>query len=98
MGEVLRIDDLKKELASLQSFIYFDENNFLREKCSDEDALQKIIEEFEKAILDLYSQSPLEDLLFFHGTIGNLYRIKEEVKSAIKDISKAVELSEGICI
>ena len=95
MGEVLKIVDFKKELVSLQAFIYFDENDFLREKCSNENALQKLINEFESAILDWKSSSSLKDLLFLHGSIGNLYRIKGDVKLAIETLSKAVELSEG---
>ncbi|QUG43393.1 tetratricopeptide repeat protein [Psychrobacillus sp. INOP01] len=91
----MKIEDLKKKLGTLQSFIYFDENNFLREKCSDEDVIQNVISEFESAILKWSNPFPLEDLLFFYGTIGNLYRIKGEVKPAIEALSKAVELSEG---
>lgn len=91
----MKIEDLKSELVLLQSFIYFDENDYLREKCSDEDFLQKVINEFESIIFDWSSSSPLEDLLFLYGSIGGLYRIKGEVKSAIEALSKAVELSDG---
>lgn len=95
MGDSLKIEELKSELVLLQSFIYFDENDYLREKCSDEDFLQKVINQFESTIFDWSSSSPLEDLLFLYGSIGSLYRIKGEVKSAIDVLSKAVELSAG---
>ncbi|MEK3979769.1 tetratricopeptide repeat protein [Psychrobacillus sp. FSL K6-2836] len=95
MDDILKIDDLKKEFLSLQSFIYFDENDFLREKCSDEVALQKVIRDFEKAIFEGTNRSQTEELIFLYGTIGNLYRIKGEMKPAIEVLSKAVELSEG---
>lgn len=95
MGVSLKIENLKSELVFLQSFIYFDENDYLREKCSDEDFLQKVIQEFESTILGWSSLSPLEDLLFLYGAIGNLYRIKGDANSAIDVLSKAVELSEG---
>ncbi|WP_277584897.1 hypothetical protein [Psychrobacillus antarcticus] len=91
----MKIDDLKKKLVSLQSFIYFDENNFLREKCSNEDALQRVIINFERAIFECKNWSKTEELIFLYGTIGNLYRIKGEAKSAIEALTKAVELSEG---
>lgn len=95
MGESLKIEDLKNELVLLQSFIYFDENDYLREKCSDEDFLQKVINEFERTIFNWSSLSPLGDLVFLYGVIGNLYRIKGEAKLAIDALSKAVDLSEG---
>ena len=95
MGDNLKISDLKNELVSLQAFIYFDENDYLREKCSDDNVLQKVISELETTILDWSNSSPLEDLLFLYGAIGNLYRIKGEAKSSIEALSKAVELSEG---
>lgn len=95
MGNCLIIEHLKNELVLLQSFIYFDENEYLREKCSNEDFLQKVISELDRAILDWNTLSPLEDLLFLYGAIGNLYRIKGEAKSSIDALSKAVELSEG---
>lgn len=95
MGDTLKIDALKKELLSLQSFIYFDENDFLREKCSNEVALQMVIRDFDRAIFEGTNRSQSEELIFLYGAIGNLYRIKGEVKPAIEALSKAVELSEG---
>ncbi|MFJ7827390.1 tetratricopeptide repeat protein [Psychrobacillus sp. NPDC096623] len=57
--------------------------------------MKRVINEFERTIYNSSSSCPLEDLLFLYGTIGNLYRIKGEVKFAIGALSKAVELSEG---
>jgi len=96
MDKILRINDIKKALLLLQSFIYFDENDFLREKCSDKDLLQRVIRDVEGAIFECTTnRSQSEKLIFLYGTIGNLYRIKGEVKSAIDALSKAVEISDG---
>ena len=95
MGEILKVDDFKNELLLLQSFIYFDDNEFLREKCSNEDFLKDLIGKLDRAILDWNSSLLLDDLLFLYGAVGNLYRIQGEVKSSIDVLTKAVRLSKG---
>lgn len=67
MGDTLKIDALKKELLSLQSFIFFDENDFLREKCSNEVALQIVIRDFDRAIFEGTNRSQSEELIFLYG-------------------------------
>lgn len=88
----MSIDDLKNELIRINHFIYFDDNEYLREKCSDELVLKEIIEKFEEEIHSL-SNSKSEDMIFLHGNIGNLYRILGNTQQAIDSLQTAV----GLC-
>lgn len=81
------IEELKSDLRKLNKFIYFDHNDYLREKCSNENLLKEIIRKFETA--------PTIDKLFLYGNLGNLYRIFGNSQRAIECLEKAVELSNG---
>lgn len=89
----MNLYDLKNELSLLNDLIYYDENEFLREKCADEKVIKKIIEKFEEK-LETISDYKLEDQIFIYGSIGNLYRIIGNTTSAIECLEYAVSLSE----
>ena len=89
----MNLSDLKNELLLLNDLIYYDENEFLREKCADEKVLKKIIEKFEEK-LETISNYKLEDQIFIYGSIGNLNRIIGNTTSAIECLEYAVSLSE----
>ncbi|KQL34874.1 hypothetical protein [Psychrobacillus sp. FJAT-21963] len=89
----MNLYDLKNKLLLLNDLIYYDENEFLREKCADENVLKKIIEKFEEK-LETISNYKREDQIFIYGSIGNLYRIIGNTTSAIECLEYAVSLSE----
>lgn len=89
-------EELKFNLMILNQFIYFDDNNYLREKCSNDDLLRDIIHKFEVAKDSLLTKEPdiKADKLFLYSNIGNLYRILGNSQLAIECLEKAIELSE----
>lgn len=44
------ISILKSDLLSLKDFIFFDKNQYLREKCHNYETLNKLLRHFEEAI------------------------------------------------
>jgi tetratricopeptide (TPR) repeat protein len=74
------IGDLKRKLSSLNEIIYFDSNQFLREKSSNPSKLKQVIDEAESV---MEKSSGEEDMYFLYGTLGNLYRIYGQPKKAI---------------
>ncbi|MDM5247662.1 tetratricopeptide repeat protein [Lysinibacillus sp. G4S2] len=75
----MRIVDFKKSISDLNKFIYFDNNDYLREKTSNPLKLKQVIAEAEN-LLKINNE---EDKYFLYSTIGNLYRICEEPQKAI---------------
>ncbi|TQR17705.1 hypothetical protein [Psychrobacillus vulpis] len=75
----MRIVDFKKNLSSINEFIYFDSNDYLREKTTNPLKLKQVIAEAE----NLLRISDEEDKYFLYGTVGNLYRICGEPEKAI---------------
>ena len=86
-------EELKFNLMKLKEFLYFDDNNYLREKCSDENLLKEVIEKFE-AKIDSRSNDKLDDMIFLYGNLGNLYRIQGDTHLAIKNLKIALELDD----
>ncbi|MFF2753710.1 tetratricopeptide repeat protein [Psychrobacillus sp. NPDC058041] len=87
-------EELKFNLMKLNEFIYIDDNNYLREKCSDESLLKNVIKNFE-AKIDSQTNDHFDDMIFLYGNIGNLYRIRGDTNLAIKSLKIALELSDG---
>lgn len=96
MEERMNIANLKSDLVRLNAFIYFDDNDYLREKCSNDKLLREILIKFEIAIESvLIEESELPaDKLFLYGNIGNLYRLVGNTDLAIKSLQKAIEISD----
>ncbi|MFC2949995.1 hypothetical protein [Virgibacillus sediminis] len=76
--------DFKNSLSSLNEIIYFDDNQFLREKTRDAVRLQQHID---VAIGVLKSMLNEEEEYFVRGTLGNLYRINGEPQKAINNLN-----------
>jgi tetratricopeptide (TPR) repeat protein len=94
------LSDFKRNLSSLNEIIYFDDNEFLREKTSDPVLLQQYIKEANE-----FLKSPLneQEEYFIRGTLGNLYRVNGEAPKAISHLTfcrnyakKAQETSKEI--
>lgn len=75
----------------LNEFIFFDSNDCLREKCSNEDLLKEIIRKF-KIEIDALTEVSITDKTFLYGNIGNLYRIAGKQYMAIESLQKAIRL------
>ncbi|WP_374967238.1 hypothetical protein [Lysinibacillus sp. RS5] len=75
----MSIVDFKKRISDLSKFIYFDKNDYLREKTSNPLKLKQVIAEAEN-LLKINNE---EDKYFLYGTIGNLYRICGEPQKGI---------------
>ncbi|MFC2947566.1 tetratricopeptide repeat protein [Virgibacillus sediminis] len=78
------LTDFKNSLSCLNEIIYFDDNQFLREKTKDAVRLQQYID---VAIELLKSTLNEEEKYFVRGTLGNLYRINGEPQKAINNLN-----------
>ncbi|TFB22806.1 tetratricopeptide repeat protein [Filobacillus milosensis] len=81
---------LREQLKWLEKIIYFDEDDYLREKANDREVLQGLIDDAERV---LNQTNDNDKLYFLFGTLGNLYRVKEEPKQAIQYLNQAFELA-----
>ncbi|MEY8749305.1 hypothetical protein [Alkalicoccobacillus gibsonii] len=86
---------LQDEVTALQSFIKFDENHFMRERCSAPQKLEAVIQTGEECLRKLNSDN-VRDIV--HGIVGNLYRINNQPAQAIelleRCVTRATELND----
>ena len=80
------LTNFKKELISINKDIYFDTNQYLREKSSNPSKLKQVILKGESLLKQVKEDSltSKNSKYFLYGTLGNLYRIYGEPKNAIK--------------
>lgn len=78
----------KNLLSSLNQIIYFDRDDFLREKASDPTRLLEVIKTAE-ALLEKTDEN--EDKYFLMGTLGNLYRIQGNTKEAMNLLTNCLD-------
>ena len=90
----MRIADFKNSLSSVNEFIYFDSNDYLREKTSNPLGLKKLIADAEYLLKIGIGES---DKYFLNGTVGNLYRICGEPQKALDYLNSCLcfALEEG---
>ena len=77
--------ELREELSSITDIIYFDSNQYLREKSSNLSKLKQFIIKTEVFLEQIKEDALInkEEKYFLYGTLGNLYRIYGEPKSSI---------------
>ena len=68
-----------EQVKQLRGSLYIDENDLLREKCTNKDLLNALIETGEKILWE-YSGDDRNEVI---GTLGNLYRIKGDLQTAL---------------
>ena len=89
-GEInVDIVDFKKNLFTINDIIFFDNNEYLREKTSNPLKILQFISEAEALLKD----SNEDDKYFLYGTLGNLYRIVGQPKIAIHSLSYCLNCS-----
>ncbi|MBM0066466.1 tetratricopeptide repeat protein [Alkalicoccobacillus gibsonii] len=82
---------LQDEVTALQSFIRFDENHFMRERCSDPQRLEDVIQTGEECLRSLDSGEKSENVRdIVYGIVGNLYRINNQPAQAIELLERCV--------
>lgn len=91
-GDINMLTDFKNKLMNLNDIIYFDENEFLREKPKDRVLLQRYIDEGEKLLGTTLNN---EDVYFLKGLLGNLYRIIGESSKAIQHLRTCLQYAEN---
>ncbi|WP_028390777.1 hypothetical protein [Bacillus cihuensis] len=79
----MNLADYRERLVAINEIVYFDKNEYLREKTSNPLKLKELIDEAE----NLLQSSNGDDRYFLYGTIGNLYRINEQPKKALNSLS-----------
>jgi len=83
----LNIIDFRKSIATINEIIYFDKNEYLREKTNNPLELKNIIGEAK----DLLKDSNKDDKYYLYGVLGNLYRISGQSKKAINYLTYCLE-------
>lgn len=83
------IRQIRDELNGLQSSIYFDERQFLREQTNAPEKCWAFIHKVEPLLDKEWSK---EDLYFLFSTLGYVYRVLNKSKEAIAFFEKALRL------
>ena len=63
-----------EQVEQLTQYLYIDENDFLREKCTNKTLLNSLIETGEKILWEYSGNDRIEGI----GSLGNLYRYKND--------------------
>ncbi|GEN46177.1 tetratricopeptide repeat protein [Alkalibacillus haloalkaliphilus] len=87
-GVKVTLDKLKEELSYINKFVYFDEDDYLREKVSNSSKVNELIKEAEQMLRTCEIE---EDQYFIQGILGNLYRVSELPKRAIHYLKQCYE-------
>lgn len=81
------MDNWLQAVEELKQYLYVDENDLLREKCSNEAYLDDVIRQGEKILWD-YRDSDRNKIC---GILGNLYRIKGNLEIALPFLERYKE-------
>ena len=84
----MEISEFQKNISVINEFIYFDENDYLREKTTNPLKLKEFIADAKY----LLSENE-EHKYYLCGFIGNLYRICEEPQDALNYLHECLNIS-----
>lgn len=87
------LEDIKERLSAINNIIYFDRNDYLREKTSNPMKLKKFIVEVENILNNSVNE---DDKYFLYGTLGNLYRIYGNPQKAINFLTLSLNHAKKI--
>jgi HTH-type transcriptional regulator, pleiotropic regulator of extracellular virulence genes len=82
--------DIKNYISEVNELIYYDSNEYLREKSSDPSRLKEIINDIENL---LKTCNEIEDRFFLYGTLGNLYRIYGQTQKSVMYLSLCISFA-----
>lgn len=82
---------IKEQLKWLERIVYFDQKDFLREKVSDHELLNKIIRLLEEKLSNTDNE---DDKYFLTGMLGNMYRVNEQPEQAIEYLQESLEIAK----
>ncbi|MEQ6357495.1 tetratricopeptide repeat protein [Lysinibacillus sp. M3] len=83
----MSFSEFKNCLLTISEIIYFDHNEYLREKTSNPFRLKEMIDIAENLLVNTKSE---DEKYFLMGTLGNLYRIYGEPQKAINILSECI--------
>jgi len=83
------IEVFKDRFSAIKDYIYFDKQEFLREKTTHPSKLSQMIKEANELLKDC----AVEDLYFLNGAIGNLYRINGQPQKAIQYLTDCLKIA-----
>ncbi|MCA1029713.1 tetratricopeptide repeat protein [Bacillus timonensis] len=89
----INVKHVKERFAFINSTIYFDEKEYLREKTSDSSMISDLINHTESYLNEDTTLS-MEDLFFLYGMLGNLYRIVNQPIKAIDILEKCMVMAK----
>lgn len=85
----MNLKEFKNTLSIIQDSIYFDENDYLREKTPDSTKLEQFILDAESLMKDTVD---VDEKYLLMGTLGNLYRIYGNPLKACKLLEGCVSI------
>lgn len=88
----MTLQSFKDRLTAIMEFIYFDRNEYLREKTSNPLELKILIAYGESLLQSIETE---DEFYYLKGNIGNLYRIIGEGNRAIGYLKEALEFAKG---
>lgn len=68
-----------EQIEHFKRYLYIDENDLLREKCTNEELLNSLIETGEKILWEYNGEDRMKAI----GKLGNLYRIKGDLQTSL---------------
>lgn len=88
----MNFSEFKNCLLTISEIIYFDSNEYLREKTCNPFRLREIIDMAENLLANLTNE---DEKYFLMGTLGNLYRIYGVPQIAIPILTKCVTIASN---
>ncbi|KOP71430.1 hypothetical protein AMS59_18605 [Lysinibacillus sp. FJAT-14745] len=88
----MNFSEFRNCLVTISEIIFFDSNEYLREKTSNPFRLKEIIDIAENLLENLTNE---DEKYFLMGTLGNLYRIYGEPQKAVKILTKCVTIASN---
>lgn len=90
-GIAMDMADFKQGLGAISSVIYYDRNEYLREKTSNSLKLVQLIRQGES----LVEGRNKKDQYFLYGALGNLYRMNGQPKKAITYLTYCLRYAQA---
>lgn len=88
----MNFPEFKNCLLTISEIIYFDSNEYLREKTSNPFRLKEIIDIAENLVASITNE---DEKYFLMGTLGNLYRIYGEPQKAVNILTECVFITSN---